>query len=59
MKNLFIGFLVLNFLLEGLAAVILISGPQGALAVANADGMMWAMAVFAALLYATRSRYTA
>jgi len=43
MKNLFIGFLVLNLLLEGLAAVFLISGPQGALSVAKADGMMWAM----------------
>ena len=43
MKNLLIGYLVLNLLLEGLAAVLIISGPQGVPSVANADGMMWAM----------------
>ena len=43
MKKVFVGFLVLNFLLEGLAAVFLIGGPQGVFSDAQSDGMMWAM----------------
>jgi len=42
-KKVFVGYLVLNLLLEGLAAVFLIGGPQGVLSDAQADGMMWAM----------------
>ena len=42
MKKLFVGFLVLNFLIEGLAAAFLIGGPQGILANAQSpDGILW------------------
>ena len=43
MKKLFVGFLVLNLLLEGLAAAFLIAGPQGILSDAQSpDGILWA-----------------
>lgn len=43
MKKIFLGFLVLNLLLEGLAAALLIGGPQGILSDAQSpDGVLWA-----------------
>lgn len=43
MKNIFVGFLVLNLLIEGLAAAFLIGGPQGILSDAQSpDGILWA-----------------
>jgi hypothetical protein len=42
-KKIFVGFLVLNLLLEGLAAAFLIGGPQGILSdVRSPDGILWA-----------------
>ena len=43
MKRMFVGFLVLNLLLEGLAGAFLIGGPQGILSDAQSpDGVSWA-----------------
>jgi len=42
-KKIFVGFLVLNLLLEGLAAALLIGGPQGILTHGQqSDGILWA-----------------
>jgi len=42
-RKIFVGFLVLNLLLEGLAAALLIGGPQGILSDAQSpDGVLWA-----------------
>jgi hypothetical protein len=42
-KKIFVGFLVLNLLLEGLTAVFLIGGPQGIRSDAQShDGILWA-----------------
>ncbi len=41
MRVLFIGFLVLNLLLEALGAVLLISGPQGILSELRPEEGMW------------------
>ena len=43
MKNLFASFLVLNLLLEGLAAITLIGGTLGLISIPQLDGGMWAM----------------
>lgn len=43
MKNLFSGYLVLNFLLEGLAAITLIGGTLGLLSIAQLESGMWSM----------------
>ena len=43
MKNLFAGFLVLNFFLEGLAAFTLIGGTLGVFAIAQLEAGVWAM----------------
>lgn len=43
MNKIFVGFLVLNLLVEGLAAAFLIGGPQGILfAAQQSDGILWA-----------------
>jgi len=42
-NKIFVGFLVLNVLIEGLAAAFLIGGPQGILSNAQSpDGILWA-----------------
>jgi hypothetical protein len=43
MKNVFSGFLVLNFLLEGLAAITLIGGTLGIFSIAQLEAGPWAM----------------
>jgi hypothetical protein len=43
MKNIFAGFLVLNFLLEGLAAIALIGGTLGIISIAQLEVGPWAM----------------
>ncbi len=43
MKNLFIGYLVLNLLLEGLAAITLIGGTMGAFSIENLESGVWSM----------------
>jgi len=43
MKNLFSGYLVQNFLLEGLAAITLIGGALGLLSIAQLESGMWSM----------------
>ncbi len=43
MKNIFSGFLVLNFLLEGLAAITLIGGTLGIFSIAQLEAGPWAM----------------
>jgi len=54
MKVFFICVLILNLLLEGLAAASLIGGPQGIFAEVQPDGGMWAMNYgFAALAIAS------
>lgn len=54
MKNIFTGFLVLNFLLEGFAAITLISGTLGIFSIAQLEAGPWAMSYgFAAAALAT------
>ena len=54
MKNLFTGFLFLNFLLEFVAGVVLIGASLGLLSVAQLETGMWSMIYgFAALAVAT------
>jgi len=54
MKNIFIGFLVLNLLFEGLTGVLLVAGSLGAQADMPTDGMNWMMNYgFAALAVAS------
>jgi hypothetical protein len=54
MKRIFTGFLVLNFLLEGLAAITLIGGTLGILSIAQLEAGPWAMHYgFAAAAIAT------
>jgi len=43
MKNFFTGFLVLNLLLEGLAAITLIGGTLGIFSIAQLEAGPWAM----------------
>ena len=43
MKNIFSGFLILNFLLEGLAAITLIGGTLGIFSIAQLEAGPWAM----------------
>jgi len=43
MKNLFTGYLVLNLLLEGLAAITLIGGTLGLITIANLESGLWSM----------------
>ena len=43
MKNIFTGFLVLNLLLEGVAAVTLIGGSLGIFSIPQLEAGMWAM----------------
>jgi hypothetical protein len=58
-KNFFVSFLVLNLLLEGMAAGFLIAGPQGVLSdVQTPDGILWsanygfgAMAIASAIFW--------
>jgi len=54
MKKILAAFLVMNFLLEGLAAITLIGGTLGFLSIAQLDGGPWAMNYgFAAAAIAT------
>jgi hypothetical protein len=54
MKIFFIGVLILNFVLEGLAGFGLIAGPQGLFSDTRPEGGMWAMNYgFAALAIAS------
>ena len=54
MKIFFTSVLILNLLLEGLAAASLIGGPQGIFSEAHPEGGMWAMNYgFAALAFAS------
>jgi len=43
MRNLFTGYLVLNLLLEGLAAITLIGGALGVISIADLESGMWSM----------------
>ena len=43
MRKLFVGYLVLNLLLEGLAAVTLIGAALGVFSIANLDSGLWSM----------------
>ena len=43
MKNVFVGFLVLNLLLEGLAAIALIGSALGLISIAQLEAGPWAM----------------
>jgi hypothetical protein len=43
MKNVFAGYLILNFLLEGLAAITLIGGTLGIISIAQLEAGPWAM----------------
>lgn len=55
MNKIFVGFLILNVLIEGLAAAFLIGGPQGIFSNAQSpDGILWAANYgFAAIAFAS------